>query len=93
MLPLRANPVAGALIGTIVFAAVVALPVVILGLIVWILVRASRSSSPAKAEVDEELSTRFHELEESILDSNAPGTQGKRVARNRANRLRTKTSN
>jgi hypothetical protein len=69
LLPLRANPVAGALIATIVFAAVVALPVLILGLVVWMVVRASRSSpSPARQEGDDELSTRFHELEESILN-------------------------
>ena len=90
MLPLRANPVAGALIATIVFAALLAAPVLILGLVVWLFVRASRSSpSPAKADVDEVLSTRFHELEESILNANSPDTQGKRPARNRTNRLGT----
>jgi hypothetical protein len=85
--------VAGALIATIVFALFVAPPVLILSLVVWMVVRASRSSpSPAKADVDEELSTRFHELEESILNANSPDTQGKRLARNRTNRLRTKTN-
>jgi hypothetical protein len=93
LLPLRANPVAGALLATIVFAALVSLPVLILGLIVWMAVRASRSSpSPAEPEVGEELSTRFHKLEESILNANSPDTQGKRLARNRTNRLRTKTN-
>jgi hypothetical protein len=93
LLPLRANPVAGALIATIVFALFVAPPVLILGLVVWMVVRASRSSpSPAKPDVDEELSTRFHELEESILNANSPDTQGKRLERNRTNRLRTKTN-
>jgi hypothetical protein len=92
LLPLRANPVAGALIATIVFAAIVALPALILGLIVWIVVRASRnSSSPAQTEGDEELSSRFQELEESILDANSADTPGRRLARNRTNRLRTKT--
>lgn len=91
MLPLRANPVAGALIATIVFAALLAPPVLILGLVVWLVVRTSRSSpAPVKPDLDEELSTRFHELEESILNANSPDTQGKRLGRNRTNRLRTK---
>jgi hypothetical protein len=91
LLRLRANPVAGALIATIVFAAIVALPVLILGLVVWIMARASRnSSSPAQTEADDELSSRFQELEESILSADSPDTQGKRPARNRTNRLRTK---
>jgi hypothetical protein len=92
LLPLRSNPVAGAFIATIVFAAIVALPVLILSLIIWIVARASRgSSSPAQAESDKELSSRFQELEERILNADSPVTQGKRLARNRTNRLRTRT--
>jgi hypothetical protein len=92
LFPLRANPVAGALVATIVFAAVVALPILILGLVVWIVLRSSRSSpSPANPEGDEELGTRFHALEESILSANSPDIQGKRLPRNRTKRLRTKT--
>jgi hypothetical protein len=84
LLPTRANPVAGALVATIVFALFLAPPVLILGVIVWLVVRAIRSSSlPAKPEMDAELSARFHELEESILNANAVDTQGKKLARKR----------
>lgn len=88
MLPRRADPVAGALVGTFVLAALLALPVLILALIVWIVVRASRTASPPRPEVDADFSSRFHELEEGILDANgrdAPGTKStaKRPARSR----------
>jgi hypothetical protein len=72
--------VAGALAATIVVAAFLAPPVLVLGLIVWIVARAARSSSlPAKPEVEKELSARFHELEESILNPNVVDTQGKKL--------------
>ena len=70
MLPKRADPVAGSLVATIVLGALLALPVLIIALIVWIVVRAGRgSSSPAKVEMDPEFSSRFHALEEGILDA------------------------
>jgi hypothetical protein len=53
-----------------VLGAFLALPVLIIALIVWILVRAGRSSSsPGKPEMDPEFSSRFHTLEEGILDA------------------------
>jgi chromate transport protein ChrA len=45
MLPWRTDPVAGALVGTIVLAAFLAPPVLILALIVWLVVRAERKPS------------------------------------------------
>jgi hypothetical protein len=70
MLPKRADPVAGSLVATIVLGAFLALPVLILALIVWMVVRAGRrSSSPGNAEMDPEFSSRFHDLEEGILDA------------------------
>ncbi len=72
MLPKRADHVAGSFVATIVFGALLALPVLIVALLVWILVRAGRSSSPpGKPEADAEFSSRFHELEDSILDAKA----------------------
>jgi hypothetical protein len=67
LLPKRADPVAGALAGTIVFAALLATPVLIIALIVWMLVRGARSTP--KPEGDPEFSSRFQELEEGILDA------------------------
>ena len=83
MLPRRADPVAGALAGTFVLAALFALPVAILGLIVWMARRANRSTSSApRPEVDAEFSSRFQELEDSILDANATTRpQGRRRRR------------
>ena len=70
MIPKRADPVAGSLVATIVLGAVLALPVLIIALIVWMVVRAGRrSSSPGEPEVDAEFSSRFHDLEEGILDA------------------------
>jgi hypothetical protein len=72
LLPRRADPVAGALLGTIVLGALIAFPVLIVALIVWLVVRAAGTrSSPAKPDVDDEFGARFHELEEGILDANA----------------------
>jgi hypothetical protein len=71
MLPKRADPVAGALVATIVFAALLVPPVLILALIVWLVLRAGRSRVPGKPEVDAEFSSRFHELEDDILDAEA----------------------
>jgi hypothetical protein len=72
LLPKRADPVSGTLVGTIVLGAFLALPVLIIALIVWIVVRAGRrSSSPGKPEMDPEFSSRFHDLEDGILDANA----------------------
>jgi hypothetical protein len=78
MLPKRADPVAGSLLATIVLGAFLALPVLILALIVRLVVRAVRSSSsPANSEVETEFSSRFHELEEGILDASAgEGAEG-----------------
>jgi hypothetical protein len=45
MLPKRADPVAGALVGTLVLTAFLALPVLVVAAIVWLLGRATRSSS------------------------------------------------
>jgi hypothetical protein len=81
MLPKRADPVAGALVATIVFAALLVPPVLILALIVWLVLRARRSTVPGKPEVDAEFSSRFHELEDDILDAEA--TKPKRSLRRR----------
>jgi hypothetical protein len=71
MLPKRADPVAGAFVATIVFAALVVPPVLILALIVWLVLRARRSKVPANPEVDAEFNSRFHDLEDDILDAKA----------------------
>lgn len=44
MLPKRADPVAGAFAGTVVFAAWLATPVLILAVIFWIVRRATRTT-------------------------------------------------
>ncbi len=67
---MRAEPVAGALLATIVLCALLATPVLIVALTVWVIVRASQgSSSRPRAEVDTEFANRFHELELSVLDT------------------------
>lgn len=83
MLPKRADPVAGALVATIVFAALLVPPVLILALIVWLVLRARRNTSLRKPEVDSEFSSRFHELEEGILDANVANANGKKRGRKR----------
>ena len=66
MLPKRADPVAGALIGTLVLVALLAPPV----LVVWLAMRARRRfSSQLKADEDPEFGIRFQELEKSILEA------------------------
>ena len=68
---MRAEPVAGAFVATIVVCALLAPPVLILALIIWLAVRASRSSSSRSShEVDPEFSARFRKLEEGILKIN-----------------------
>ncbi|HXM72938.1 MAG TPA: hypothetical protein VN940_06910 [Candidatus Dormibacteraeota bacterium] len=84
MLPKRADPVAGALFGTIVLAALLATPVLILALIVWMVVRAARNTP--KPEGDSEFSSRFQELEEGILDANPADAPGKKLVRKRGHR-------
>jgi hypothetical protein len=84
LLPKRFDPVAGALVGTIVLVALLATPVLILALIVWIVVRAARNRP--KPEGDAEFSSRFQELEEGILDANAADAKGKKLARRRGHR-------
>jgi hypothetical protein len=69
VLPKRADPVAGALLGTIVLAAFLALPVLVLAVVVWLAVRASRSpSSKSRQDVDPAFRARFQELEEGMRD-------------------------
>ena len=84
MLPKRADPVAGALIGTIVLAALLATPLLIVALIVWTVVRAGRNAP--QPEDDSGFTSRFQELEESILDANAADAPGKKLARKRRHR-------
>jgi hypothetical protein len=68
-LPKSADPVAGALLGTIVLAALLALPVLVLAVIIWLVARASRgSSSKSGLDVDPAFRARFEKLEESIRD-------------------------
>jgi cytochrome c oxidase assembly factor CtaG len=45
LLPKRADPVFGALVGALVLVAFLAPPLLILALIVWLVVRAERKSS------------------------------------------------
>jgi hypothetical protein len=67
---MRAEPVAGAFVATIVLCALLATPVLVVALIIWIMVRASgASSSRPWPEVDAEFSARFHELEQGVLDA------------------------
>lgn len=88
LLPKRADPVAGAFLGTIVLGALVATPVLVGALIVWTVRRAAgRPSSPNNPEVGDEFSSRFHELEESILDGD--GTIGPKGGRRSSRRRRS----
>jgi hypothetical protein len=84
MLPKRADPVTGALIGTIVLAALLALPVLILAVILWLAARAERSpSSKSNEEADSEFRARFQKLEETILDTSPVETPSQKVAPSR----------
>jgi hypothetical protein len=84
MLPKRANPVTGALIGTIVLAAFLALPVLILAVIVWLAARSDRSSSSKSNEdADLEFRARFQKLEENIIDASAVETRNEKLEANR----------
>ena len=79
MIPKRANPVAGSLFATIVLGVFLA-PLVLIGaLLVWLMVRSRRSALPGEPDVDAEFSSRFHELEDDILDAEA--TKPKRSRR------------
>jgi hypothetical protein len=90
MLPKRADPVTGALIGTIVLAAFLALPVLLLALIVWLAARADRSSrSKSNDDADLEFQARFLQLEETILDTGTEETRSQRHAANRPRPRRT----
>ncbi|HEV2027560.1 MAG TPA: hypothetical protein VGS16_03390 [Candidatus Dormibacteraeota bacterium] len=76
---MRAESVAGAFVATIVLCAFLAPPVLILALIVWLMVRASRSSSSRlKPEVDPAFSARFHGLEQGILNANVVDAKDKK---------------
>jgi len=69
LIPKRADPVTGTLVGTIVLAAFLAPAALILALIVWLAVRSARSkSTPPKPDADTEFSSRFQSLEDEILD-------------------------
>jgi hypothetical protein len=84
MLPKRADPVTGALIGTIVLVAFLALPVLIVAVIVWLAARANRaSSSKSNADADPEFRARFQRLEETILDASTVETPSENLAANR----------
>lgn len=81
MLPKRADPVAGALIGTIVLTALLALPVLVLAVIVWLAARATRSSSSKfNQDGDPAFRARFQELEETILDAGTMDTRRQKLA-------------
>src|ERR1700686_4692687 len=84
MLPKRADPVTGALIGTIVLAAFLALPVLILAMIVWLAARSKRaSSSNSNEDADPEFRARFQKLEETILDASTVETRSQNLVANR----------
>ncbi len=70
-LPLRADPAAGALIGTVVLFGLLALPgSLILVLIVGVVIGIARSlRTRRKPKVDKEFAARFRELENCILDA------------------------
>ena len=81
MIPKRADPVAGSLFATIVLGVFLA-PLVLIGaLLVWLMVRSRRSTLPGEPGLDAEFSSRFHELEDDILD--AKGTKPERSRRRR----------
>jgi hypothetical protein len=85
MLPKRADPIFGALLGTLVLVAFLAPPLLILALIVWLVVRAERKSSQrAKPDADADFTARFHELEKSIADADTVDHRAKKPTRKRA---------
>jgi hypothetical protein len=90
VLPKRADPVTGALIGTIVLGAFLALPVLILAVIVWLASRADRSSS-SKSNEDADLNfrARFQQLEDNILDASIVETRSQKRATTRPRSRRT----
>ena len=89
LLPKRADPAAGALIGTFVLAALLAPPVLALALIVWLARARRRSSLEPEREVDPEFSARFHEMEESILKAGTVDSQSQKRAVTRPRGSRT----
>jgi hypothetical protein len=90
MLPKRADPVTGALIGTIVLVAFLALPILILAVIFWLAARANRaSSSNSNENADPEFRARFQVLEESILDASTVETRSQNLPANRPRLRRT----
>jgi hypothetical protein len=90
MLPKRADPVTGTLIGTIVLAAFLALPVLILAVIVWLATRANRTStSSSNEDADPEFRDRFQKLEETILDASTVKTRSRNRVANRPRLRRT----
>jgi len=90
MLPKRADPVTGALIGTIVLVAFLALPVLILAVIVWLAARVNRaSSSNSNEDADPEFRARFQKLEETILDASTVETRSQNLGANRPRLIRT----
>ena len=78
-LPLRADPAAGALIGTFLLALCLAGPVgLVLALVVWIVIEVvRRRRTHGEPAVDTEFAARFRELENSVSSANAaePGGQ------------------
>jgi hypothetical protein len=76
--------------GTIVLAAFLALPVLILALIVWLAARSNKaSSSNSNEDADPEFRARFQKLEETILDSSTVETRSQNPAANRPRMRRT----
>jgi hypothetical protein len=70
--PLRANPVAGAFVATIVLTAVFAPPVLILGLVAWLLARDSRTSPlPVSPPNDLAASLRNFETEMELAETDS----------------------
>jgi len=64
------EPAAGAFAATIVLCTFLAPPVLLVALMVWLVVRASRRAASRRKPEDPELKARFHELEEGILNPN-----------------------
>jgi len=87
-LPLRADPAAGALIGTVVLFGLLALPgSLILVLIVGVVIGIARSlRTRRKPKVDKEFAARFRELENSILDARTSESRRQNLAKGRIRR-------
>ena len=68
-LPVRADPVAGAVVGSAVFFAFLLGPV---ALLIWFIAWLVGRSGQRKPAEDREFAQRFHELERKIIEGSRP---------------------